>query len=1150
MEEILNEYCKQSYPGLLILSMPTGSGKTYNVLSFIYNNYKEFAAQKRKIFFITNLKKNLPIKELRNHFSRNGNEDDFEKNVLFIDSNSQVVINNLLLVDDEIPDQFKTESYSALKSYIKICQNNALPQSIKKTLETEIRKKLEPAFRNFFEKKLHENFKTKKSRLKAIKNDPHYQWIGKLYPAVFTDEKTVLFLSIDKFVLKNTTLVEPSYDFYEDFIDKALIFIDEFDSTKKSVLTNIIESGLQDQVDILDLFLNIHNHLMQNEYPETLLKESQLQKVKSSGKDWLSLEEQIESFRKKANEIFNTYKLQHTCKSHKDFSTNKRNFLFYDYQFHYVLDRHKRIEIIEDLKNRTNWINAFDAETKKTGIDIRSLLRDITGFLTYFQRGISYLAKNYCYLKEEDESVQEAFPLQSAVKTVLNTFRLDSMDVEFLTTTIIEGGLPYGLQTEKGTIQHQSFYDTGFRYHDIVDSDEHDTLSKIYMFNFNRTPESFLAGVCSKAMVVGISATAGLYTNIGNYDLEYLKSRLGNSFIRLKENALVHLKNAYSEATKGYDQVLIKTKFIGTDSQEEAIKQLEELLNDREAANHLWNTLQHRIKDDNQKIEFLFRRYVRALTVWKYFLDHPDCHAFLCVFNKLPTPSDSEPNFDLDILYEYAKLLIDENKDVIDDSIYDTIVVLNGDEFENKKAQLLNELKDNKRRFIFSSYQTIGIGQNLQFSIPSDLEPIHINGFPKHSDMDINGIYLDSPTNLLVNIYSDTIENNSFIEYIFQLEFLVENGAISPRAFKNKLDEAFHRYLGISKSNKTVDNFDLYKTDAYSRFLNKVIIQAIGRICRTNMKAPVIHILADASIRKHLTRFSLPENVIPVREYTALLESVNASTNQSEDFIEAQNRASNRSNQTSAYIRRQLNTPWTSQSVKAWQELREQVLYQPAIQKESECNPNWNPIYLKLPKAAYSYSYSETNDYREIEVFFSDAHGKKEIKEVNERTARLSDLMRINILHKLFINSGWAITFPESELMLTPPMFNNIYKGALGEVCGKHIFEKLLNIHLLELDVEQFELFDFKTSQNIYVDFKFWNDRVAVKADKLIDKIRDKMATVGADRIFVINILGTSNTNFSPIISSDKKIVEVPYLCKNDKVDDRALEFILKEFHK
>jgi hypothetical protein len=210
------------------------------------------------------------------------------------------------------------------------------------------------------------------------------------------------------------------------------------------------------------------------------------------------------------------------------------------------------------------------------------MLSTITGYLSYFQTGIKYLANNYRRLKEEDKGGQETFPLKLDIQTVLNNFHLK--DVDFLTNKILEDDLPYGLQSYQGTIQNQTFYDTGFRYYYIVDSDEHDTLSKIYMFNFSRTPESFLAGVCSKALVVGVSATAGLYTNIGNYDLEYLKSRLGDSFIRIKDDALVKLKNAYNEATQGYNKVSIKTKFIGTNLPEEAIKQLEELFNDKEVA--------------------------------------------------------------------------------------------------------------------------------------------------------------------------------------------------------------------------------------------------------------------------------------------------------------------------------------------------------------------------------------------------------------------------------------------------------------------------------------------------------------------------------------------------------------------------------------
>jgi hypothetical protein len=967
MQDLLKKYCQHNQ-GLLLLSMPTGFGKTYNVFKFIYDNYKEFAAKNRKIIFLTNLKKNLVFEDLEKLFIADSNEDDYDKYVLFIDSNSESVIKNLIKLEDEIPPEFKDkESYKILNKRIEICQNEKLPipKEVQDSFKHQIRKELEPAFRGDIQKILKERFPSKEARLKAIKDKQDYQWIGKLYPAVFTDEKTVLFMSMDKFILRNSTLIEPSYFFYER-LDKipfkdALIFIDEFDSTKDRILNNIIESGLQRKVDFIDLFLNIHNHLKQLKDSEDLTKCSkhwkQKQKQKTAeGKDWLSPKQQIEDLKKKAQEIFNKYQLQHTCKSDQEFFTKKRNFLFYDYKFHNVIDVKKRIEIHQDSRKRTNWIK--------------------------------------------------------------------------------------------------------------------------------------------------------------------------------------------------YDKVTIKPKFIGkeADNKDKAIKQLEELLNDEHTANRLWYDLEHKIKGEQKYIEFLFCRYVRALTAWKYFIDNPDCHSFLCFFNK--SPKHNDPEFDLKILYEYAELLLYDNKDAIADSISKTIVVLTGDNFDDLKKEISNDLKENKRRFIISTYKTIGVGQNLQFGIPSSIKPIHINSFTESKYMDINGIYLDKPTNLLININNENIKDDDFIEYIFQLEFLRENGAFSQNIFKSKLDEAFRRYVGMDKYQKKADDFiSLYNTDAYSLFLNKVIIQAIGRICRTNMKAPTIHILADDNIRKHLTKFSLPEDVIPVHEYTALLKLAGEPINKSQDLIKSQNIASLRSDQTYNYIYSQINTPWRSESVKEWQDLREQVLCQPAIAKESDCNLKWN-IYVKLPKPTNSYYFSQENDYREIEIFFSDEYGKKQVQKVSEQTSRLSELMRINILRKLFINEGYATEFPESELMLTPPMFNNIYKGALGEVCGKHILETILKIPLLELEINEFERFDFKIDQNIYIDFKLWNDKIAVEADQEIEKIRNKMDEVGAEKVFIINILGSSDSPFRERISSDSKIVQVPYLCKNDQIDNEAITFIMKEFKK
>ena len=76
---------------------------------------------------------------------------------------------------------------------------------------------------------------------------------------------------MDKFLSKNTTIVEPSYMFYNsDIIKNAVIFIDEFDATKETILKKIIDNGLRDKVDYIELFKDIHASLHTDDFPTVL----------------------------------------------------------------------------------------------------------------------------------------------------------------------------------------------------------------------------------------------------------------------------------------------------------------------------------------------------------------------------------------------------------------------------------------------------------------------------------------------------------------------------------------------------------------------------------------------------------------------------------------------------------------------------------------------------------------------------------------------------------------------------------------------------------------------------------------------------------------------------------------------------------------
>ena len=97
MQKLLNDFCfSDKNAGLLLVDMPTGTGKTYNVINFIFKNYQRV---KNKIVFITNLKKNLPVNELKALFEQNGLLKQFEQNVLFLDNNVDTLIDNFDMVE-------------------------------------------------------------------------------------------------------------------------------------------------------------------------------------------------------------------------------------------------------------------------------------------------------------------------------------------------------------------------------------------------------------------------------------------------------------------------------------------------------------------------------------------------------------------------------------------------------------------------------------------------------------------------------------------------------------------------------------------------------------------------------------------------------------------------------------------------------------------------------------------------------------------------------------------------------------------------------------------------------------------------------------------------------------------------------------------
>lgn len=119
----------------------------------------------------------------------------------------------------------------------------------------------------------------------------------------------------------------------------------------------------------------------------------------------------------------------------------------------------------------------------------------------------------------------------------------------------------------KGNIENSdfdlSFYENGFRFYSFEDDVVHDMQSKIMMCSFQTTPEKILLRFCEKAKVIGISATATVPTIIGNYDLDYLKSKMQTAFLLPSEADKTRLRSDFSNSLCGYDNVSINVGLLG-----------------------------------------------------------------------------------------------------------------------------------------------------------------------------------------------------------------------------------------------------------------------------------------------------------------------------------------------------------------------------------------------------------------------------------------------------------------------------------------------------------------------------------------------------------------------------------------------------------
>lgn len=552
MIDIIKRYCNDTTlnNGLLLIDSPTGSGKTHSVMQFICD--KVCNDLNTKIFYITSLKKNLPENDLAKMFLEKGKKNIFDEKFLYIHSNFEQIKETWSKVIDEIPEYIKKDTtYKNLDKTL-YCLNK-LPNDLKADTEERLRMDIEPKFRKYVRTLIKREFSNSKEALDAIKTNKNWKWIGVFYPTVFTSEKQIFFLSMDKFLCGNTTLIEPTYQFLNhEITENAIIFIDEFDSTKETILNKIISDNLQNKIDYIQLFNIIYNNI-NRDFPKefTEISKDIMPKIK-----------------RKAQNIHENYNMNYLFKTSQNFSNDKNNFLFHDYQYHTIFNTtmNNYITLIKDDKENICWIDAVTEKPNREKNNIFNLISQIKGFIEFFQRAINIMAHRYCKQKNSQRNAYDIeFTIEQSINSIVDLFNIHGEYKNFIINRIFSN-----TNIRNNSISNNidlSFYDDGFRYYDFINDENHDFQSKILLTSFSDTPEKVLLKICNRAKVIGISATATLKGVISNYDIEYLKLKLNDKYYSIpKENQLA-LKQKFNDLNKGYENINIHVNFVSTEEE-------------------------------------------------------------------------------------------------------------------------------------------------------------------------------------------------------------------------------------------------------------------------------------------------------------------------------------------------------------------------------------------------------------------------------------------------------------------------------------------------------------------------------------------------------------------------------------------------------
>ena len=786
MDKILKNYINKMENGLFLLDAPTGFGKTTAVIKYINSILDNDIETKQKIFFVTNLKKNIPIDD----FKRILGYEKYKKYCLFLKPYHETIIDNWDKV--KIEDKIITSDLSfknldnAIRSFNDIKKNdNENSYRILITFKEQIERQYEPKFREFI-KKMFFYSKPTEEKKKYIKTN---EWIRILYPSTCIEDYKIILMSTNKFMTPLDCFYKIPFHIYNDSIIKgSVVFIDEFDSSKGTLLDCIINDGLKLKIDVIKLFINIYHALINVKIPKKLEEQSKDVKKRIVDYNYKTVKEVINLNKERFTEVFEKYNLDFLVRT-KDIKEDKA-FLFSDGNYITVTKDNSKCKLITEIdeENSNQRIVYAKSKINDKDVEVKQLIKDLISSIEYFVVGLTWITNYYqSYVNELRSDNENYYTIEESIRSVLSIFYLSEEHIEYLSELISIEHFEGKIYNKVNYDKDDGFMKKGLSFLEIEDSDYHNLQSVLHMFKFDLTPEELLLRICNNAKVVGVSATATLDTVNGNFDLKYLKTKLNDKFYLLEKDDQKELINRFEEQQKIYNEVNIEVDICDKSLISTNREQCYDLINSiiKESAREKYIKYLDKFTSDSKLYYFLVT--LKLGYAYKKFL-YNSLNSFVCFLNSIPKNKGTDTKFSIYNIEDINELFFDISNEEVD------IRYVKSENFDIEMNQIKKELLNGKKCFVITTYQTLGSGKNIQYDIPNGIEKNMIINDKERYQKDFDGIYLMCPTNLIVDIkYDNENKYYNLSKFLFQQEYLGKRKLISYATQRKNIKNAFKK---------------------------------------------------------------------------------------------------------------------------------------------------------------------------------------------------------------------------------------------------------------------------------------------------------------------------------------------------------------------